>query len=514
MANEEAKKILRGRWASAAGALTIDPEDATLQPPVPRTLGYPQSFSDDDGNTIRLEVFNQRSLEWDSAATDSMRFGGPLPYDADINYHQWARCTVQADEYYATVANGPDLGNATDPTTTGQTVWLRAAGEVNLPAAPDAPAATHPESGELDWSWNCPLDGGSEITGFNFQWRVDGTQAWSASIVVTVPRYVLSGLTNGTAIEARVQAESAQGTSPWSNIGTATPQGQAPGGGSTLALRADPGDGEADLTWLEPDDGGDPITSYIYQWRADAQGFNTGRQGTATTNAATVSPLTNGTLYYFRVRAVNGQGNGPWSNEASATPAVMQAATAIPDVAVAPTAQAGNAEVTWIATPPSDNGADITSYEWRWRTQGAGAWTSVTTTLPVLTRDGLTNGTAYEAQVRAENSVGQQATRSPSGVGTPVAMVPDQVQFVGLENLSNGVQADWGAPEANGSAITGYQIDSADNAAFTGRTRATITATSRLLTGFADGDDVFVRVRAQNGQGNGAWSPTNASLYP
>ena len=88
---------------------------------------------------------------------------------------------------------------------------------------------------------------------------------------------------------------------------------------------------------------------------------------------------------------------------------------------VAPTAQAGNAEVTWVATPPSDNGADITSYEWRWRTQGAGAWTSVTTTLPVLTRDGLTNGTAYEAQVRAENSVGQQATRSPSGVGTPVA---------------------------------------------------------------------------------------------
>ena len=107
--------------------------------------------------------------------------------------------------------------------------------------------------------------------------------------------------------------------------------------------------------------------------------------------------------------------------------------------------------MTWVATPPSDNGADITSYEWRWRTQGAGAWTSVTTTLPVLTRDGLTNGTAYEAQVRAENSVGQQATRSPSGVGTPVAMVPDQVQFVGLENLSNGVQADWGAPEDNGS---------------------------------------------------------------
>ena len=70
------------------------------------------------------------------------------------------------------------------------------------------------------------------------------------------------------------------------------------------------------------------------------------------------------------------------------------------------------------------------------------------------------------------------------------------------------MQADWGAPEDNGSAITGYQIDSADNAAFTGRTRATITATSTLAYRLCDGDDVFVRVRAQNGQGNGAWSPT------
>ena len=77
-----------------------------------------------------------------------------------------------------------------------------------------------PASGELDWSWNCPLDGGAAIASFNFYWRTAGTLAFSAAISVTTPRYVLTGLTNGTAIEAQVEAVNAQGTSPPSAVGS------------------------------------------------------------------------------------------------------------------------------------------------------------------------------------------------------------------------------------------------------------------------------------------------------
>ena len=118
------------------------------------------------------------------------------------------------------------------------------------PSAPAAPQAVSPKSGELDWFWNCPLDGGAIVTEFDFQWRVAGTQAWSPSVVVNTPRTVLTGLTNGDAIEARVLARTSQGDSPFSSIGSATPSGTTPGGGSTLALRAEAGDTEVDLDWL------------------------------------------------------------------------------------------------------------------------------------------------------------------------------------------------------------------------------------------------------------------------
>ena len=38
----------------------------------------------------------------------------------------------------------------------------------------------------------------------------------------------------------------------------------------------------------------------------------------------TITNLTNGQKYYFAVSAINGLGEGPWSNEVSATPTAEQ----------------------------------------------------------------------------------------------------------------------------------------------------------------------------------------------
>ena len=131
---------------------------------------------------------------------------------------------------------------------------------------------------------------------------------------------MLSGLTNGSTYEAEALAITAFGTGPYSSVGNATPQGQVPGGGATLALRATAGDTEVDLSWLVPDNGGLTITGYTYQWRTSGQSFSTGREGTTTGTTATVTSLTNNTEYFFQARATNSQGDGPWSNETSATP--------------------------------------------------------------------------------------------------------------------------------------------------------------------------------------------------
>ena len=315
----EGYKAIDEVWASDPTATRTDPESTTLTPPLDVEDGWPDSFSADAGNTPRRGVFNEMYYRFSSGLVDVRQYG-ILPWDTAVDTLAGGIKQVSGVLYRALVDNGPTYANAISPTTAGQTVWETVSGVTSAPSAPSAPDANAPESGELDWFWNCPLDGGAQVTEFDFQWRVSGTQNWSASIVVNTARHVLTGLTNGTAIEARVRARSSHATGPWSATGSSTPSGTVPGGGSTLALRATAGDGEVDLDWLEPDDGGVSITSYTVQWRTSGQSFSTGRQATSTDTEHTVGSRTNGTEYFFRVRAVNGEGNSAWSNEGQRHP--------------------------------------------------------------------------------------------------------------------------------------------------------------------------------------------------
>ena len=231
--DSESKKI--EKWADVGDR--TDPDDASLNPTLTRATGWPATFSATDGETIRRRVTNQLFRELTGMAVDT-RDEGVLGWDAEIDYLQNAITKVGAALYSASVATGPGTSNATNPTTAGQTVWVRVSGTTAAPAAPAAPDATRPRSGELDWTCNCPLDGGAEVTAFDWQTRTAGTSAWSAIITTTTPRLVQTGLTNGTGIEAHVRARNSIGNSPYSPVGSRTPVGGIPAGGSEMALRA------------------------------------------------------------------------------------------------------------------------------------------------------------------------------------------------------------------------------------------------------------------------------------
>lgn len=82
------------------------------------------------------------------------------------------------------------------------------------------------------------------------------------------------------------------------------------------------GDGSVDLSWTAPADGGAAITDYVIEKR-ETGGSNwlTVADGTSTATAYTVTGLTNGTSYDFRVSARNRVGTGATSIEVAATPA-------------------------------------------------------------------------------------------------------------------------------------------------------------------------------------------------
>jgi hypothetical protein len=91
-----------------------------------------------------------------------------------------------------------------------------------------------------------------------------------------------------------------------------TPNPTAPDA-PTIIRDATAGDGTATINWTAPaSDGGSPITGYVVTpYIGYSPQPSTTFNSTATTE--TLTGLTNGSTYRFRVRAINAIGTGPYS---------------------------------------------------------------------------------------------------------------------------------------------------------------------------------------------------------
>ena len=96
--------------------------------------------------------------------------------------------------------------------------------------------------------------------------------------------------------------------------------------GAPQGLTASPDDGQATLSWIVGSEGGDAITKHQYRQQEGSGTFGgwtditDSAPGGVNESSYTVTGLTDGTAYTFQVRAVNGQGDGVESEEASVTP--------------------------------------------------------------------------------------------------------------------------------------------------------------------------------------------------
>jgi len=68
------------------------------------------------------------------------------------------------------------------------------------------------------------------------------------------------------------------------------------------------------LNWLEPDDGGAPITGYVI-YRADQSGAETVLDSIGLGQSYSDTSVDPDQVYYYRVAAVNALGEGAWGNE-------------------------------------------------------------------------------------------------------------------------------------------------------------------------------------------------------
>jgi len=232
-----------------------------------------------------------------------------------------------------------------------------------------------------------------------------------------------------------------------------------------INVTASAGNQQATVTWTAQSDGGSAITNYTVTSSPEGRTATTGNGSTIT---ATVTGLTNGIAYTFRVVATNDIGDSPSSGSSTpVTPVPPYTAPSVPRN-IGATVSNARVDLNWDA-PSSDGGISITGYT---VTSTGGIVGTVNSGTRTVTITNLVNGTPYTFTITATN--GANYTSSDSITATP-ATTPSVPRNISPTVSSGTVNLSWDAPSSDGGvSITGYTVT---------RTNAGITVTVAVNSG-------------------------------
>lgn len=212
----------------------------------------------------------------------------------------------------------------------------------------------------------------------------------------------------------------------------------------------------ADISWSAPASNGETIDGYTVKI-FDKAGTTeaTGPIGcTTATLSCTVTGLTNGSAYTFKVSARNDGGDSPYSNASAMFTVVSLKPT---NVSTSKTVSGGVAtiEVTW--GEPSPNSEPITSYTVS-ASDGSNTATKTWSTgeLKVsftanTSGADLVLGKNYSITVKATNAGGDSASSDPANV-TP-SRAPDAPAAPSATFTTTTANVTWSAPTSNGGQV-------------------------------------------------------------
>lgn len=297
-------------------------------------------------------------LQWSAIAADDMGGVGALTqyeiwYSEFANFpaSQYFTKTVTGTEVATTLTNGLENGKGyfvkiRAVNKYGAGPWSTNSAEIMTATEPEAPTgltatASTTQNGRIALTWTIESDGAMPITDYVIDYAFDAEFTDQTSVTVPVASiggtapsatYALTGLSNNKQYFVRVSAKNALGTSEKSESADATTAGAPEVVNTVDASNNLPN--EIELKWARPAANGSTITGFIIQY-SESSAFTTTLTKTITLAQVTVTggldtfrlasddngtTLTDGTIYYIRIIAVNGVGQGavgPWDQGAT-----------------------------------------------------------------------------------------------------------------------------------------------------------------------------------------------------
>lgn len=365
------------------------------------------------------------------------------------------------------------------------------------------------DDGKVNVSWIKPNSNGSTITSYVITyWQVGTDNFFKKTVTGDATKAQITGLTNGVSYSFKINSKNGFGTSPDSNIDSATPSKSTTASvpNQVRKLVATPSDGRVFLSWVEPSDNGASISSYTVTVSKKGSNVFTTYPNLSNSPQVTIYDLTNDQTYEFTVAAVNSVGTGKASAPTVGIPNNKNPIL-VSNLKATPTNE--KVKLTWSIS--SGDLEKISGYRIRVYDSGANSFVSYSLLgkATTFTIDGLQNGTPYGFSVLTISQAGL-GPESRIVSATPYAPIiisgqaPSQINDLKAVPGDSKVTLSWTAPSDKGSSVTQYRItqtkantDSFTTYEYSGTTK------SAVITGLQNDITYNFKIQGKNSAGLG-----------
>ncbi|QKZ13136.1 fibronectin type III domain-containing protein [Spirosoma sp. KUDC1026] len=362
------------------------------------------------------------------------------------------------------------------------------------PAAPARLTATAASFSQITLSW---ADLSANETGFQLERSTDGTTfSKVADLAANITTYSDQNLSPQTRYYYRIRAVNAAGNSDYSNVADATTPVGPPAAPQSLSAVAT-STTQINLTWNAV-----ATATNILIERSPNGTDGWSQIASVAGNVTTYADqgLNQNTRYYYRIRAVNASGNGPYSTVASAV--TPDAPPTAPARLTATPASFSQINLSWADLSANESGFQIER-----SANGTDGWNKIADVAANVTTyadQNLSPRTRYYYRIRAVNAAGNSSYSNAADATTPDAPPAAPTRLTATAVSNSQINLSWTDGSDN---ETGFELErSPDGTTWTKVADLPANATTYQNTGLTPNVWYYYRVRAVNAVGQSAYS--------